>query len=276
MYSILLLAFFAAIEALAAQEPSVAPTDFSLWKVKAEAGILYRDYSEKLVTPGIKSNEKGWIPGINFVGEFELGAEAHREWLQGAYDFFYGTTNYDGTTQQGAQLPLMKTYNTIWDAEASYHRNILKNLPQLSAYVGIGYHSWVRRVGSRDASSEDYSWFYTPIGMQWQFHFSEALSAILDFSIRPMIYGKIRVYPNGGQKVDLELGRLPTYRAEFPLEYKLNAQTSLCFDPWFEYNQIGQSRSHFRKISSTETEIFYEPASRAYQEGILIGAKFML
>src|SRR5262249_31669093 len=139
-------------------------------------------------------------------------------------------------------------------------------------YAGYGYHYWNRFLAGTPGYREIYSWYYTPIGMQFAFGERTGLSWALDLSIRPTSRGIVKVvtaqtYANG-QDSQMNLGARTGYRIAVPFRWPGN-HLILSLTPFFEHSAIGQSNTAVNTtLAPTPGEVIYEPNSHTDQFGV--------
>lgn len=239
-----------------------------------EFGLLYYlfDYKEDL-PPGLKSTEKGWVPGLysgySYGKQNDVRTEVFVE-LSG------GDVDYDGTTQEGTPIKFSDNpqlfFRFEWDV--GYTFNAGKAF-WLAPYTGYGYRYWERgeaKITSTYLSyREEYTWHYIPLGVKAGFQVDNRWTIGGDVGARFMFGGKMTAYfsevPSALSDLTFHLGNKAGWFAEMPIRYKFSKDWSLVGTPWYEYSRIGKSN----KVGDRRA---YEPASTTKQYGIKIGMNF--
>ncbi len=227
------------------------------------------DYQELLTLP-LKSTEKGLLPGVS--ARLALEPRAGHWFLRGSFDFASAQAKYDGSTQAGKPLVednphlLVNLDGTVgWIAFSG-----------VALYSGLGGRYW-RRGGSY---SEEYSWFYLPLGLRLQLGLGRDFRLGLDASARFMFGGLIRVnlseLDSGFNNPLARLGSRIGYHLEVPLTCQVAAGWAVVLAPWFEYSAIGQSEYFAVTQNSKTVAAGFEPSSRTMQYGALAGLEVAL
>ena len=244
-----------------------------------EFGLMchYFDYKEDIDPPG-KSTEKGWLPGLYLGWTYNKKNDVYSKVF---FEFSYGETEYDGTTQSGTPISFSDDnrqflFRGEWNI--GYNFAVTKNI-SLKPYVGYGYRYWLRgeaNVTATYASYEErYYWHYLPLGVSAEFTISDKLVIEPNAGIRWMFYGKMRAYISdldpGYSDPEFKLGKKLGWYAEVPLRYKFSQYWSVAVKPWYEYSKIGKSNDVDLTYYGYYDGTYYEPSSRTHQYGLNVG-----
>lgn len=259
-----------------------AATAFAAGQQYLEFGIGYNkyDYDENL-DAGLKSTESGWVPGVSFSWGY-MG-EDNPTYAKITFRYRSGETDYDGTLQDGTPAK-GKTDNSYYDFEikAGYiFGQESASRWRIIPYSGIGYHDWERGLGGPNPYVEEYTWFYLPLGVIFDYRASEEFTIGLDISARVMFNGQMNVKFSqlGLSSPNLDLGNRIGFRAELPMDYRFHPQVSMGVTPWYQYTSIGSSQSEpVTAVSPSETTYtvmtIKEPSSTTHQYGADITLRF--
>lgn len=232
--------------------------------------IINFDYKEDLPFPK-KSEEMG--TNVHFAYDAKINLDDSFINFNGDFTFA-AVTNYDGSTQSGnVSQPASATDNhTFHRHEALYYGHVSDSV---FVYTGIGYRYWKRFLAYGTGYTEDYSWFYTPVGIYVGLASPMNMTKFnygVDFSIRPMTQGQIIVTFSdriaSGQDSTMSLGNRTGYKVKVPLSIPwkdLGLQISLT--PWYEFSQIGESNPVYNSTPGIAGDIV-EPSSTTSQFGI--------
>jgi hypothetical protein len=258
--------------------PSDEPAHERAPRSELELGLDVRrfDYAE-LVTPPLKSTEKGTFPALLLIYRRDLGRDPF--FFQARVDVSSPSTTYDGSTQSGTPVT-GKTSNSFTHLEA------LAGTRQgpFEFYLGIAMTEWRRGdgkpVGGVISVREDYSWFDLPLGARTHAMLGENLSIGADLSLRPMVAGSMVVRLGetfaDGQDSTATLGNRLGWRASLPIRYRTSASAAVVMTPWYQASSIGQSNHFDLMTSSGSAGTAYEPDSRTRQFGAMLGVALTL
>lgn len=235
--------------------------------------IVNFDYKEELPPP-FRSQEKATFVVPSFEGLWFF-RNLNQSFLKTEFDYSGTvTSDFEGTNKRGVAVE-HENGHLFWRLETDFY---FRTPLGVYLYAGAGFRYWNRFLSGGSGYTEIYSWTYFPVGLMYEYPFSEAVTAGVDFSYRLMSSGKIEVIfsetTTNGDDTTLSLGNRPGYKLQFPVKWKLPLATTghqylLKFIPSYEYSEIGQSDAKFNSTPSINSEI-YEPASRTHQYGLLL------
>lgn len=246
-----------------------------------ELGLMYHkfDYKEDLPAP-YKSTENGWLPGFYLGWNYNKKNAVYSKIF---FEFSYGNTEYDGTTQSGTPITFSDdNHQFLFRAEWNIGYNFaVTNTISLKPYAGHGYRYWSRGEATETATytsyNEKYYWHYIPVGVMADFTIGDKLIIEPNAGLRIMFYGKMRAYfselNSANDDPEFKLGNRIGWYAEIPFRYKFSQFWSVVIKPWYEYSEIGQS-DYVEYTYNGSRHIAYEPASRTHQYGLNAGAVF--
>jgi hypothetical protein len=252
--------------------------------------FFYRNYSEKEITPGFKSNEFGTLYGL----------QANLDYVKGNAVYFGlglryggGQTKYDGSLQDVQATPVTsKTDNQFLNIEGrlgyTFQTGRKKNPFLISPFVAVGYHQWNRDIsgnittqsgpGQVSDISETYSWGYVGPGFHAEYKispkFTIGLNAKLmfmlgtDFDLQQASGGVIQDQGSGN------LGKNLQYEIELPLTYTIVQNPKNAIDlkltPYYRSQDITRGQEFVRSSGNTALE----PASTTSVYGATFGIQF--
>ncbi|MDQ7780060.1 MAG: autotransporter domain-containing protein [Planctomycetota bacterium] len=244
-----------------------------------ELGVLYYnfDYAEDIDGPG-KSTEEGWLPGLHLGYRYE-GAD---NGLYGRllFEWTDWETNYDGTTQAPDYDPVEdQTENTMITVESNIGYTFKPGDLHITPYTGLGYRYWDRDLGNLgNPFSEEYSWWFVPLGVRADWLASEDLTIALDVSVNFMFAGNIAVNLSEADPLfddeESDLGNKDGWKVELPVTYRFDEQWALVVTPWYEYSEIGKGDEFTVMYGGVPVGIGWEPASETEQYGVYLGIEF--
>lgn len=267
----------------AADQKSQAKPKAPVYKpggVQFSAGAKSFDYQELGDSGNVIDSEKGVLPAFNLSGTFQQTPDSW--FVRGDMDYARGKTRYDGATWGGTPVSRSRPAQ-ILNFEGNLGVVFYSNPGRFyfKGYTGLGYHDWQR--GDKESSTdgfydEDYSWFYFPVGVILEPHFTDTVSAAFELEGKLMFAGKLKGYfshlNSAFSDVEVGLGGKPGFKASLPFTLKLSDNLSLRAGPWFEYSAIGKSNigTVLAKINGTNYSFgVMEPDSVTYQFGLNAG-----
>lgn len=232
------------------------------------------DYKEDL-PPGRKSTELGWLPGIFILLNVNTISIIHNRFL---VEFTDAKTKYDGTTQSGSPVK-DNTRNNFLTLETDIEFNIeLTSSFILTPYIGIGYRYWYRGGSEKPdyaPYSEDYSWYYVPIGIKPIIKIGKNVIWDFDIVVKIMFNGKIRVNMTDTHPLynspKADLGNKPGFKIGTSLNFKMARDIIFVLNPYYEYSAIKKSNTFIITYNSNPYAYGYEPSSTTYQYGLDLG-----
>ncbi|MDD5066033.1 MAG: hypothetical protein PHF84_03195, partial [bacterium] len=150
-------------------------------------------------------------------------------------------------------------------------------------YSGIGYRYWLRGLGSREdimPMSEEYSWYYVPVGIRIAWKVSRKIELSLDNTLKLMFKGNIKVNLSEGDPYyndpSASLGSRTGWRIMPGVNFEVYPKLHLLIGPWYEYSAIQQSPVFAITYAGKLWGYGYEPSSRTHQFGldIYLGRRF--
>lgn len=247
-----------------------------------EIGLGYSkfDYSEA-IDGGPDVKESGWVPGV--VLGYTYKGEDNPVFASFSIRYTTGTTDYTGALQDGTPWK-DKTDNTFFSLEVKFGYIMGRDAASrwtITPYAGIGYHDWERKLAGPSPYIEEYTWFYFPIGVRFDYELSPEFSIGLDLSARVMFNGNMNVKFStlGYSSPNLDLGNRIGFRAELPMDYRFHPQISVGLTPWYQYSSIGRSGSEpVTAVSPSNTtytvQTIFEPNSTTHQYGVDLTVRF--
>jgi hypothetical protein len=232
------------------------------------------DYVEDIVPPG-KSSESGWVPLLAGFLKVPLVASMGKD----SYFKISGSamieadTHYSGTTLNGNNPVETTDKGTFYDLDSSIY---LSPMSALYFHAGVGYHYWKRTLTSGSGYKEVYTWYTIPLGIMYFDKVASNFSMGVDFTYKLMMNGKIQVIfsesISTGDDSTLDLGNLPGYRIEFPMETAISNRVRLRGVPYYEHSEIGESNIKFNNTPVSgggSLGNIQEPNSKTNQYGLV-------
>jgi hypothetical protein len=235
--SILFLLAFPALPLYAGESPHSLDANFK---------ISYHNYTEDTPDP-LKSDEEGILPGLNLAYNYR-GKKEFPLYGRLLFEYKQGDTDYNGTTQLGTPVD-DTTANKFFGGEANIGFTVYPgkgNFPvSTTLYTGVGYRYWKRELGGPSPYSEEYAWFYFPLGLivsypiteRWTGEVEIAAWFIYDPEVKVNLSG---VNPNYSSP-KLELGNRVGLKIALPFNYRFSPRWSLNLFPSYEYYSFGGS-----------------------------------
>ncbi len=242
-------------------------------------GFTYKhfNYNED-VNPPAKSSELGNTPGFEIAINHRFSNNKNSLEGKGVLDFASGATAYDGSLQNSDTNEITPykstTNNKFFNLEGDLIQTFSaanENTSFLKGYAGLGIHTWERVLGGAGGYTEQYSWVYLPIGIQFVQRASENFTLTLDGSIKLMFGGYLRANLSQASSnyndVEMKLGDKPGFKFQAPLDYRFASNYHFIATPWYEYSEIGKSDSVLGGISSSGPILVSEPNSKTTSFG---------
>jgi hypothetical protein len=152
----------------------------------------------------------------------------------------------------------------------------------LTSYIGFGTHYWSRdlRKTGNGGYREYYSWFYLPVGVQYEYRVNSQWSIGADFSLRWNVGGSITailadVYGTGTPEFHGTLGSAIGGRLRADVKYKFSELITLSASPYVDYRPIGEGSTVNVAIPGHGTQSLQEPASKTTVIGIVLAPHFI-
>jgi len=252
-------------------EPGSSRTGFS-----AAFQLDQFDYDEvNPQTGGPFDTENGLIPGLRLRYEQPFAQSRFR--FTGDLYGGIGTTEYNGAIQQTKTPVSGTTQDQIYDLSGTVGYDLLgrSSSTQLTAYLGLGSHIWVRDAsGVSGGYYERYLWFYLPVGARLTQKISRRVGLVADASFRWNMGGSLHssFIQQPIQDADGTLGMAPGARAEVSIYYLITEKLALQLSPFFEYAGIGQGNPFILVQNNGRfAGVAVEPSSHSYFYGASLG-----
>lgn len=227
----------------------------------------YKEFSDQNT---LFDREDGWISGIS--GSFSQQTDKY--FLDVGFTYLKGDVVYDGQTQSG--LPhKTQTNEQIIDTTISLGILDAINLARPSSlYFGFGFREWQRNILSTNnvrGLFETYSWYYGFVGGKVELLSKDKLSVWLDGRLTRPINPTMEVCYSNFDCADLSLGVNTSGRVSLPIHYRINTNSKLVVEPYFESWDFGRSPNQTLTINGAPAGGFiYEPRSETRNGGISI------
>jgi hypothetical protein len=238
------------------------------------------DYQESVPEkPEFKSQERGYIPG------FFISTTTNREYPLYFYlnlEYVKGDEVYDGGIQEkDTIIPFKGITNSSFfqfDLGARYRIEVTDEF-NIIPYSGFSFRSWDRNIEQDNPAGieEIYSWMYFPLGLKIDYALTDRFTVLLDLYSNLMVYGTIDILyskrnPNQPD-INLNLGNISSYGVGISLNYYVNKNISLFFNPYIENYGFGKSNIYTHTDQQTITTI-YEPSSKTKVYVMKLGLTF--
>jgi len=268
--SILISLAFPAFPLFAGESPHSLEANFK---------ASYHDYKEIDLPEPFKSQEKGFLPGMNL--RYNYRGTKIPVYGRLIFEYQQGETDYDGTTQGGSPIK-DKTDNKFISGEGNigFTFSAGPKGPPVSTtfYTGLGYRYWDRGLGGPSPYSEEYSWKYIPVGVLVTYRISERWTGEVEIAAWFILDADIKVnlseVDSNLNNPKMDLGNRVGWKIELPFAYRFSDRWSLNFVPSYEYYAFGNSNPAAITYAGAPTPItVYEPASRSNIFSLSIGFK---
>ena len=236
--------------------------------------LFYRDFREN-IGGGLKSEETGWIPGIQGVYDFNVPQKFY-----GGVDVRWakGQTLYDGSLTQ----PLGKTSsyqshtdNTFFNIEgrSGYPFSVHCRKWSLTPFLGGGYQSWSRRSVNKVVGYDElYTWAYLAEGLRFSWNFSKSWQTGIHLKWMQPLNGKVEIHNLISKDITLNLGSELQIEVEALLAGTVGfSSIGFCFIPYFRFLPIGKSEE-----KTWEEKQIFEPSSVTIVAGFRLEFSYTL
>jgi hypothetical protein len=245
----------------------------------------YHDYKETNEPEWFKSNETGFLPGIQITYNYE--GIKNPLYLRLLFEYEENKTDYDGGIQDVAtqtvtpmQAKTNNKFNT-WEGNIGFtFKPWTKEQPvNITVYTGIGYRYWNRGLGGQAPYSEEYTWKYIPFGVRAAYSINEKWKGGFEIAAWFIYDAEIRVNfseidPNFNNPI-AKLGNRMGWKIEVPIIYQFSDRWSLNFVPSYENYSFGESEFFPITYGGASTSLVAkEPDSRTNIYSIRLGIKF--
>ncbi len=223
------------------------------------------DYTETFDDGSTANYEAGLIPGIN------LGLSLRRDRLfaETALSAWSGNVGYHGPMDTITGEDLLD-WNVLAGAEVYRHGSTATSI-----YAGAGYRYWERDILSTATLNglfEIYDWWYGTLGIRMQYDRGESVHLAADIRLLRPVDPAIEVeFASGFDDKGLDLGKETGVRVALTLENRLDGRARLFISPWFEYWELGRSRTEHLLQNGIVVGTVFEPMSEARNFGVNIG-----
>lgn len=264
--------------ALEGQGPGAQQTGTTLSLGYDYSNLMYKEYQGGTVL----DKDYGALNGISVSVRHDMDRNFAR------FSFTYRMT--DTATYSGAIVSFSTGSSTpyyhstperflTWEAAYGF-KTAHYGTAAFSPYVGIGYWDWLRGKNELPDYQEDYTWWYTVIGLSyvkksglWMFG--------IDGAVEFPFNAKMTTNTAGATNdLNFNIKPKPGYRIEIPVNYTIqqdSRNTFVFFTPFYQKWDIGASDPVLATFSGTGTSVFlYEPDSTTdiYGFRIGVGVKF--
>ncbi|MDH3560181.1 MAG: hypothetical protein OEN52_04415 [Gammaproteobacteria bacterium] len=223
------------------------------------------DYTETFDDGSIADTEAGLLPGVNLG----LSIERNRVFAETALSAWSGNVGYHGPADTVTGEDLLD-WNLLAGAEVYRH-----TATTVAVYAGAGYRYWERDIQSTATLSglfETYEWWYGLLGLRLQRETGESVRLGADIRLLRPVQPEIQVeFASGFDDKDLDLGEETGVRVALTLEKKLDGKSSYFISPWFEYWELGRSRTGHLLQDGIVVGTVFEPMSETRNFGVNIG-----
>jgi hypothetical protein len=194
-------------------------------------------------------------------------------------DIDFGQTKYTGALQNGTPLT-SPTNDFIFNVEGGGGYPIaVSSSAKLIPYIGFGTHYWDRVLTGVGAYTENYLFFYLPIGLRLESKTSDRFEFAIDASLHINLGGTVQVLLSQlsppEQNATGSLGSAVGFKLQAPLLFYLATNIRLRVAPYLEYFGIGQG-AYFNTytLAGQFVDQSYEPGSSTFFYGAHIGINF--
>jgi len=223
------------------------------------------DYTETFDDGSTADSEAGLIPGVNLG----LSLWQDRLFAETTLSAWSGNVGYHGPADTVTGEDLLD-WNVLAGAEVYRHTSTA-----VDVYAGAGYRYWERGIRSTTTLSglfETYDWWYGLLGVRLQRETGESVRLGADIRLlRPVDPGIEVEFASGFDDKELDLGEKTGVRVALMLENKLDGRFRYFISPWFEYWELGRSRTEPLLQGSIPIGTVFEPESEARNFGVNIG-----
>jgi hypothetical protein len=234
-------------------------------------GFYYTEY-----IPPPTDGEAGVLGGVNLEVRTTV---AKAVVLYGSADVDFGQTKYSGALQNGTPLT-SPTNDFIMNGELGVgYAFPVATSTRLIPYLGFGTHFWNRSLTGLGAYTENYLFFYFPVGLRLESKTSDrfefALDASLHVNVGGVVYVLLSQLSPPEQNATGSLGSAVGVKVQAPLIFHLASEFKLRVAPFFEYFGIGQG-AYFNTYQANGQFVdqSYEPASSTFLYGANVGVSY--
>lgn len=241
--------------------------------------FYYRDFSEKGLPPGGKSDEHGLLAGLN-AGIYYVNPQ--KVYFGGDLRFTAGRTTYDGSVinlSTGIISPHKSTtQNWFFDMEGriGYTFDPCASTA-LIPFIGVGHHHWHRGATSKNpfGYDEDYDWNYLSLGVRSEYLLSRCVEIGLNLKLMCMISPEM--VSSDLNHLTFRLGQRLQYEIEVPITFNIMDYSTFsdCIrvTPYYRSQDIGRSNEMLVDLNGFILSVV-EPSSRAHLFGLRLELLF--
>ena len=237
------------------------------------------DYAE-VVTPPLKSTEKGIIKGFN-VGTRSDSKQGFGMYADMSYS--WADETYDGSTQQGDPVT-STTKSTYFGFNAGLtYTFALNNDMRITPFTGYEMRSWDRDIQGSGGIEELYKWQNIPLGVRYDYKLDDDVNLGIVAQLKVMVGGTIKIYFSkiaaNAPDILLNLGSVMGKEISFPISYKLSKGISLNICPYYEGYGFSKSNSYIESGYDSNNRYYkieiHEPSSNTSIFGINLGTTIL-
>jgi len=234
----------------------------------------YMYYSERnALTNNELDKDYGWMSG----GFADVRYDFNAAFARLRFDAMGSNrATYDGALQNGTPLK-MYTHEFMYKSEFDLGYKLFdQDQATFSPYMGIGYRSWRRGENVQPSYVEDYTWWYTVLGVNHMFRTGKWLLGV-DASLLFPFAMKMETDMRGlYDKATFDIKSKTGFRVETPVSYEIYAsgdtRLSLTGIPFYERWEIGKSPTvTMTRNGNATSDSYYEPKSTTDILGVRIG-----
>jgi hypothetical protein len=223
------------------------------------------DYTETFDDGSVADTENGLIPGVNLG----LSLSQDRLFAETALSAWSGNVGYHGPADTVTAEDLLD-WNLLAGAKIYRHTSTA-----VDVYAGAGYRYWERGIRSTSTLSglfETYDWWYGLLGLRLTHEAGESVRLGADIRLlRPVDPGIEVEFASGFDDKELDLGEKTGVRVALTLENRLDERFRYFISPWFEYWELGRSRTEPLLQDGIIVGTVFEPMSETRNFGVNIG-----
>ncbi len=227
--------------------------------------VLDFDYTETFDDGSVADTENGLIPGVNLG----LSLSQDRLFAETALSAWSGNVGYHGPADTVTGEDLLD-WSLLAGAKVYRHTSTA-----VDVYAGAGYRYWERGIRSTATLSglfETYDWWYGLLGVRLQHGPRESIRLGADIRLlRPVDPGIEVEFASRFDDKELDLGEKTGVRVALSLENRLDDRFRYFISPWFEFWELGRSRTEPLLQDGIIVGTVFEPMSETRNFGVNIG-----
>lgn len=227
--------------------------------------VLDFDYTETFDDGSTADYETGLLPGVSLG----LSIARDRLFAETTLSAWSGNVGYHGPADTVTGEDLLE-WNVLAGAEVYRH-----TATSIALYAGAGFRYWERGIRSTTTLSglfETYDWWYGLLGLRLTHDPRESIRLGADIRLlRPVDPGIEVEFASGFDDKELDLGEKTGVRVALTLENRLDDRFRYFISPWFEYWELGRSRTEPLLQDGIIVGTVFEPMSETRNFGVNIG-----